>query len=359
MFMRHATLSAALALCCVACGGPNFQFDAAAAPPWLRGAQDDGGMLREVGQATATLNVQRDAELATRDAQNRIAQRFASQVVSRSSDWAVAVATGDEQQSGQVVTQDIEIRTNVRVENTKVLSNYRDETTQTHYVLLGVDRKEWAAAVAARVSQGARTIATQVDEAERALQAKRALAALGILAEARLAGAGIEGDVLVLDMLQHEKAAAAELNALRARLASIEAAAKLKHAMRLEVRCSDAALAADVRRGVETFVKGLGFAVASRSTDGDLRIELEIDQRFVRAEKVANRHEQIHAAVGSIRVIDADGSEVGTLAVTLPGTSTERDVQAEAAKAKALKLAADTVAAQFRSRFRAALAGTH
>ena len=95
-----------------------------------------------VGVAPVTSHVQRDVELATRDAKARVAQMFASQVVSRTTDWAVSTG-GSSEGDRQITQQNIEVRTNVKVEDVTVAGTYRDKATKTQYVRIIVDRVAW------------------------------------------------------------------------------------------------------------------------------------------------------------------------------------------------------------------------
>jgi hypothetical protein len=342
------------ALLLVGCGGPAVQFDAAPAPGWVKAPPSElsGGAIGAVGSAPATLDAARDTDLASRDAKTRVAQLFQSQVVSRTSDWTMASSGGAKDSERNVQAQSVDVRTNVKVEDVVVESVYRDETTKTVYVKVAVDRAAWSKRLDGRLGTSLGEMSAKADSAKSALAAKRALPALEAVIKGYEIGRNIETDVLVMDLLDTRRGVGAKLSEQRRVLEESSKKLRTDHAFVLEVKGPKEA-ASRLTTDLKTFLGSYGFALTDKPKAGAVRIVATLGEKMLKSEMVAGRDEKIHGAVGSIEVVDADGSTVAPLAIELgEGRFTERDVDDKAAGAKALALAADTLGSMFRSAFR-------
>ncbi len=339
------------------CAGPQMHFDPAPAPAWISKETSQAGaaQLAAVGSAPATTHVQRDADLAVRDAKNQIAQMFESQVVARSSDWSLASLGGAEDGVRTVAAQSVEVRTRVQVEDVTVQASYRDEATRTHYARVVVDRKAWLQRLRSRLEDGLAQLQAQSQQAESALAEGKALSALEALIQGAEKGRTLEPDVVVGDLLDAKLGARAKLQEAKASLASLGRRLRQDYPFAVDVDGPQAArekLLADLR----SFLAGYGFAVAEgRPQAKAIRVQVKLGERALRNEQVGSRTEHVHAALGSLVVHDASGAEVARLAIELGNDQhTESDVDNDVAAKKAISLATDTVAARFRSAFREA-----
>jgi hypothetical protein len=335
-----------------ACGGPTVHFDPKPAPGWInaRGSGVGGGSISAVGAAPATLEPQRDADLATRDGKSRIAQLFDSEVKSRSTDWTLASTRGEK----TVTAQSVEVRSNVRVDEVTVDSSYRDEATRTHYVQVSVDRGAWSKRVQKRLEDGLTEVNGHVDAAGKALAAGRVTTALKETLAGYQKGQALEPDFVVADLIATDLRARERLATAKKGLDEAARKIRAEHPVALDVTGpadAKARFVADVTK----FLGSYGFTVAEKPAAGALRLKATLGERFARAETVAGRSEKLHAAQGKVQLLDADGAPVAGLDVDLgPDRYTERDVDDGKAKEKALMLAADTASSLFRSAFRRA-----
>jgi hypothetical protein len=335
------------------CGGPSYRFDPAPAPAWITD-EPSGASARSieaVGMAPVTTAVQRDVELATRDAKNRVAQMFESQVAARASDWSLAVSGGAADADRTVASSSVEVRSNVNVEDVTIDATYRDEETRSQYVKITVDRPAWTRRLRQRLADGLDQVETKTAAAQAALSTRKPLAAYREMLAANALGQKIEPDIVVIDLLDARAGVRKKLVALKGEIDDIGKRLRADVAFAIDIRGGNARTNAKLTGNLRDFLGGYGFAVGG---GGDtVTLEVELGQRFVSSEQVATRTEYVHAATGSLRAIDADGSEIAELGFTLTGDRyTERDVARAAARQKALQLAADTVASRFRSAFR-------
>ena len=340
-----------------ACGGPNLHFDPAPAPPWVTQPASDVSAreLRAVGAAPATVNSQRDADLATRDAKARIAQLFESQVVARSTDWSVAVASSEGSSQRNVTQQSVEVRSRVTVEDARVESSYRDEATKSAYVLVVVDRPAWSRRLDGRIADGLAELERAATQARTALDSgAQPLAAYAQVLAGYEAGGKVEADVVILDLLDSARGVRQKLLDLKARLAEVSRDLRERHPFVVDVGCTDAVVAQRLAGNLESFLKERGFKV-DKAAKKPVRLSVTISERKLGTEAVAGRKEQVHAALGRLQVTEPNGAEVSELAVVLEGdTYQERDTDDARAAGKALTLAADTLASKFRSAYRTA-----
>lgn len=340
----------------VACAGPNMHFDPKPAPPWIA----DRAMpnrpdqaLHAVGEAPATVNVQRDVEMATRDAKVRLGQLFESRVVARSSDWSITKGVGSEAQEHSVVSGSVDVRTAVTLEDTRAEASYRDEVTQTQYVLLSVNVRAWVQRLERRLTTGFAALEESIRTARSAIDAGQVFAATRELAQASRRGMQLEPDAMVLELLDATQAPRQRLSAAQQQMAAQAKELRERFPFAVEVSCSDSGIKRRIAADLESFLKGDGFRVADVAGKGAVRVVVGVQQSPQRTERVAGRSEFIHAGQGTLKVLQPNGSEVGELAIIIdPKASEERDVNADAAAAKALALAADTIVARFRSAYR-------
>jgi hypothetical protein len=345
-------LLALVAIAAAGCAGPGVRFDPGPLPEWtLSSTRVSGGVIEAVGSAPATLDPNRDSDLAVRDAEGRIARMVESQIVARSSDWTLSV-TGPSEQERQVVSQSIEIRSRVRIEDVQVVGSHRDEATRTQYVRIRLDREAWARRVQRRLDQGLRELENRLGAARAALASQRALQAYELARAGSGQGSALEPDVLLCDVLMEEGGYRTRLIELLRRLEGLERRVVESHPFAIEID-APAGPVRRLRADLQDFLKSYGFGV--RNADGAIRVSITLGQVYLRTERVADRTEYVHAATGEVLVRDADGSPLERLGLLLPRERyVERDVVQEAAARKALQLAADSVASGFRSMFREA-----
>ena len=340
----------ALLLLTAACGGPNFHFDPAPAPPWTRAETKTGASaLSSTGSAPATVDVQRDADLATDDAKARLAQIFDSQISSRSSDWTLMVQSGKRSAERNTAEQSTTVQSSVRIENVSVVETYRDETTHQQFVRIEVDRTAWLQSLHTRVDRGFALVAAHAQTAQAAAGQKHLFGAYKEVLAGLKAGQSIEPDVITMDLLEPQAGAFDKLASLRKQLADVRGQLSDNFACTLQLgQAGDAT--AQLRQGLESFFQQQGFQLTGGANQA--RVVVTAGEVFVNVAQVANRQEQVHAATGSIKVYEPDGREVPELAVSLGTDQTESDIDAAKARNKALSLAADTLVSKFRSAFR-------
>ena len=348
-----------ITLASIACGGPNFQFDPAPAPGWTAELNTDvkASSIQALGQAPATIQPQRDVELALRDAKARIAQVFESQVKSRSSDWSMALAGGERESERAVTQQNVEVRSNVTVEDVEVTETYRDEATKTQYVKVTVDRRAWTAKLQGRLKEGLAQMKAKLDGAETSIGSRKPLTAYGELVAAYELGRKIEPDIVVIDLLSSELGMRAELTQMHNHLGNLNKVLRNDFQFSINVKCTDGTVASQLASNIEAFLNGHGFRVIKKGGKPIL-VKVTVEQRFVDKEQVADRTEYVHAGGGELRVFEPDGTEMASLAVILSADRyQERDADKKKAKKKALSLAGDTIAAKLKSAFRTAYPG--
>ena len=343
---------------CVACG-PNMHFAQRDRPGWL---VIDGprvhkrpGRIDAVGGSPVTTHVRSDLDLAGRDARSQVANMLSSTVVSRSMVWTMQMSHNDDSDDEQVVAQDVEIRSDLRIEHAKVVASYRDEGTRTAYVRLVIDSRAWAADIEKRLSGRLAKIRTKTQQALRQQRAGQWLGSYRTVREAYAIGATLGKDVRVLDLLAPGRAFGKEVAAAKQALDDARSQIRSKMAVIVSVRCPNGHLARGVSDGLIRFLKSHGLQAAALSKRARLGVHIQVDvsQRPMGRNAVGRRIEYTSGGQARLRVADGHGKEVVALAINLPGRRhVERgNSPAEAAK-RALTLASETVVARFRSKFR-------
>lgn len=348
----------ALAAVLGACGGPALQYDRTPAPGWINHppAGIGSAALTAVGAAPATVNIQRDRDLATRNAKNQVAQLFESQVNSRVSDWSLALTGGAANVDLGGVTQSIEVRSNVTVEDVSIQAEYRDEATRSHYVRITIDRVAWARRLHGRIGEGLKKFEDSIASARQAAGARRPLSALKSLLLASACGQKLEPDVTVIDLVDRASGARAKLDKLRGEMDGLSRSLRSDYRFAVSIKSPDPQAASQLRGSLEQFLGSWGFAISDKG-ERRIRLDIVIGQHALPSEQVAGRTEHVHAGTGSLNARDADGSEVAELTVQFKSDRyQDRDTDRKKAAGKALSLAADTLASKFKSAFRNAYA---
>ena len=104
---------------------------------------------------------------------------------------------------------------------------------------------------------------------------------------------------------------------------------------------------------LSTFLNEVGFKVSPDLSPNTIRFKMEIKQSFVNQDQIGRHTHFVHAAAGSIKVIDPSNTELVDLAVHLGNqTYTESDPNQQKAIKKALKLSQSRLEAKWRSLFR-------
>ena len=346
-----ACLPALALIAAAACGGPNYHFDRGPMPDWTRAeTTGQGANLTAVGSAPATLEPQRDVDLASRDAKSRLSQVFNTQVATRSSDWSVSASTGGAEREHAVAEQDVQTRSNITIDDAAVKQSHRDESTKMQYVEIEVNRRAWLERLHNRVDKEVAALHRDIATLQDALKQKRMLAGYRAFNAAQGRGKAVEPDVIVLDLLDPPAGVGAKLTELKATLADQASHLRSDFGYTLQLNNVPADASPALRAALDNFMRGLGFAPATGA--GGAKIVVTVGEQFKQVEQVANRQEQVHAAMGELKVYEPDGKEVPELAVTLGSRETEQDVDPAKARSKALGLAVDSVVSKFRSAFR-------
>lgn len=349
--MRNSILP--LLLSATACAGVDYKFDPSPAPPWTEQppANAAAAKIESVGRSPVTPHVQRDLDLATRDAGKQVALLFESKVKSASTDWTLSLSGGEGTKEISVVGSDIVVKTDVKVEGSSVKGSYRDEGTKTQYVLMAVDRGAWSALVGKRVDDHFAKIERELTGANTQTAEGRALAALAQLSNGYVLAAQAQPDVIVLSLLQTNSDVRSKHSDAKQRLDTASVALRKDYCFTLAVD-GDARAAAELKRNLEQFVGGYGFSLSAGCAKA-IELRATVGQRFVREEKVANRVERIHEASGKLEVFQPGKQAFTKLNVSLPPNAhTERATDEAQATTKALDLAAASLARKFRSAFR-------
>jgi len=341
----------------VACAGPNYYFDDGPSPDWTRETTSriSSKAIRMVGTSPVTSQTQRDQDLAVRDAKAKIGQLFVSQVKARSTDWTLALQGGEKDSERLVLNQQVEVRTNVKVEGVKVASSFRDEATRTQFVVVTVDRRAWSKKIKKRVLQRMSEVNSAIDAAQGKVSERRAMSAYQNLLRGSLLVQEVEQDLIVVDLLDPQLGLGKQMSELIQKIAGVNRALSENFSFVLSLKAPNSTLIETVQTNIEEFLNGYGFSLSKAATANTVQITAEIGQKHVKKERVGNRTEFIHAATGLLRVTEPDGSEVRSLSLSLnPRSHTERDTKRKMAAEKALQLAADTITSKFRSQFRQA-----
>lgn len=356
MRIQRSRLPAILiALLIPACAGPNYYFDKGPSPEWTRDSTSTIGQkaIRMIGTAPVTGQTQRDLDFAVRDAKARIGQLFISEVKSRTIDWSLSLQGGNRDGERQVLQQNIEVRTQMKVEDVKVETNYRDKETRTQYVAVTVNRPAWTAKIQKRLTTKLDQLSGALSAAKVHREKRQGLAAYTKLQGGYALGASIQSDIIVIDLLQPKLGFGGRLAALKGSLDEVNRSLRESFSFELKIKSRAPAIGANFNVKLEEFLNGYGFSLGAKKTPHVILITAEIQQKFVTKENVGNRTEFVHAALGKLRVTDADGSEVQSLSISLPNRGyTERGPNRKAAALKALELAGDSLSSKFRSQFR-------
>lgn len=355
LIQRYPLLAILVALLIPACAGPNYYFDKGPSPEWTRDSTSTIGQkgIRMIGTAPVTSQTQRDLDFAVRDAKARIGQLFISEVKSRTTDWSLSLQGGNRDGERQVLNQNIEVRTQMKVEDVKVEISYRDKETRTQYVAVTVNRKAWSSKIQKRITSKLGDLAEALSSAKVHRDKRQGLAAYTKLQEGYAMGASIQSDIIVIDLLEPKLGLGGKLATLKNELDNVNRSLRESFSFQLKIKSRAPAIGADFNAKLEEFLNGYGFSLGAQKTPNVILITAEIQQKFVTKENVGNRVEFVHAAQGKLRVTDADGSEVRSLSISLPKSSyTERGPNRKAAARKALELAGDSLSSKFRSQFR-------
>ncbi len=342
----------------VACG-PNMYWGQGKRPGWL---VIDGTRLKKtphgissIGSTPATTRVNEDLSLAERDARTQISNMLSSEVKSKQLVWTMQVSTNDEADDEQVVRQDVEVTSNLRLEDAKVASRWRDEETRTVYVLFKVDTPAWARRIERRLSGGLAQVENLRAKANRELRGGQGMRAFRTTREAYAVGRRLGEDARVMDVLATARGFGRKVAAAKQELDDFQDKLLDNAQVEINVECRDGNVGRQARGGLEQFLKDQGLKVALPGQGGQQAIKMQvmIGQVPKGARNVGRRREFLAEAAGKLRVVEANGREVRKLSVDVGGRRyTERGSSAGQAGSRALSLAARTVQSRFRSKFR-------
>ncbi len=334
--------------------GPKYHFDRGDTPPWtIQTAQQSGSTIEVVGSSPITSQVQHDRELALRNAKARVARMFSSEVKSKVSLWVLQSNVGDQASNKNLSKQNIQIKSNVKVEDVTVKQNWRDKSTNTHYVLISVDKTKWARKLIKRIKAQISDLKTENQKAKDALGQRKPLTAYKHILKGYEIGASVEPDIAIVDMLQPNNTAAKTVTGVKSDLDGLHDKLREKHPFSLELSCEIPDICADLRTNMESFLNNLGFSLNENRTEASIHIEAGASVKSKKKERVGNRVEHIFSSSGKLKVTEPDGSVVKSLSVSLrPGVYTDRGNTPGEGRNKAFRLGVDTLSSQFRSKFR-------
>lgn len=361
---RVLLVAAALTWFLVGCGGLDYHYDPGPSPEWTRHVEVKAlaarGNLQALGMTPATTQPGADLERARRSALAELAQMICTQVQSRVTTWSLDVGSrGSQGQNDSLRShfgayQRITLLTDVKVEDYRVESSYRDEETQTAYVLISVNPAAWSARLQARIETLVERIEKSEGSAARGLDAGRPLQAYTEILEAYRAENDVLEDVAVIEVLAPQRGFGKRVAELGRRLDDVSRRLTDSTRIHIEVECPDADIAKECKSGIATMLASRSFKEGG-SEAGNIRIRIRLGSKYLRAEKVANRTEHIAAAEGELTFVEPNGTAAGDLAVSLPSERhTERAPEREAALREALRTAANRIRDGFNSRFRLA-----
>lgn len=340
------------------CGGLDYHYDSEPAPAWIRNIEMKPlaapGDFQALGMTPATTQPGADLDRARRAALAELAQMVCTRVQSQLTSW-----TMEESRDGSVRShfggyQRITLLSDVKVEDFRVESSYRDEETQSAYVLVSVNPAAWGARLQARIESLVERIEKREESAARGLDAGRPLQAYAELLEAYRAENEVLEDVAVIEVLAPQKGFGKRVARLGGKLDALSRRLTDSTRIHIEVECPDRNAARSCESGIREMLASRGFQVGG-SEAGNIRIRVRLGSRYLRSERVANRTEHIAAAEGELTIVEPDGTAAGDLAVSLPSERhTERAPEREAALREALETAANRIRDGFRSRFRLA-----
>lgn len=341
------------------CAGPDLYFDKAPAPAWLN--QDScrldrsTGKIIVVGSTPATQMIDEDLKLARYDAISKVAQMISSEVTSTTSVWQAESSVGKKTQDRSILSKDVNIRSRIRVADVRVRRRYRDARTKTAYVLIVVDVDAWVSRIEHRLSRYIQVIKGQARTARDLLARTRPLQAYAHILAADRTGSNTASDLAVLSVLQRDNKTGVLLHDLKRKVHSTAGRIKDRLGFSIKIKSSFADAAGLCRGRIRDFLVQKGFHV-NRHNRYKIVIRVSIAADYTGRVQVANRSEHVFSAIGSLKVIEPDGSIVGPLSFMVPkGRYSERANNRQAAYKRAMLLGADLVQAGFRSRFRQTL----
>lgn len=355
---RVLLVVAALTSFLVGCGGLDYHYDSGPAPAWIRNVETKPllarGDLQALGMTPATTQPGADLDRAHRDALDKIAQMICTRVQSQLTSWTMEESRGGSVRSHFGAYQRITLLTDVKVEDYRVESSYRDEETQSAYVLVSVNPAAWGARLQKRIESLVERIEKREESAAGGLDAGRPLQAYAEILEAYRAESDVIEDVAVIEVLAPQKGLGKRVARLGGQLDAVSRRLTDSTRIHIEVECPDRDAARICESGIAEILASRGFQVGG-SEAGNIRIRVRLGSRYLRSERVANRTEHIAAAEGELTIVEPDGTAAGNLAVSLPPERhTERAPGREAALQEALRTAANRIRDGFRSRFRLA-----
>lgn len=339
--------------------GPNMYWGKGNQPDWL---QMDGTRINRtptsitsIGSTPATTRVREDQSLAERDARTQISQMLSSEVKSKQLVWTMQVSTGEESEDEQVVRQDVEISSKLRLEDAQVIASWRDKKTKTTYVRFRVDTIKWANRIIKRLDDGLAEVESLRAKGGRELRGGRPIRAFGTMRQAYDVGTQLGEDVRVVDVLAPSKRYGRKVTESKEKLDDFRETLLDAAKVEINVTSSDRNSARKARGELEQFLKAQGLRVALPGRGGSqtVKLNLEIDQEPMGTQRVGRRVEHVSGAKARLEVVEPGGREVSKLSVSFSGRRyQERGKSPSEAAERAIALAAQTALSQFRSKFR-------
>lgn len=335
-----------------------YHFSPGEPPSWTKKELfTEGERLYVVGLSPATFEVQSDVDLAQRDAQAKLSQYFSSEVRSRVSLWTLQGSVGGEEVDVESSEVDIEVSSHIQVEQTEVMKSFRDAKTTTQYVLVSLDRERWLKQIRGRLKRLIEKNEALLNRMKAYLKDQAPLEGYRTLQGAVRLVQKSGKDLVIMRLLDKDHSYEERIDQLKHRLKQYDQTLKQESPFVLEIQAPPTPLGDRLKRQAvsnwTTFLKELGFQVQARRSPSAIRIQMKIDQSFVRRDLVGDRVDFVHAASGSLQVMEPSGLERVDLSVTLGDqTYTESDPDQQRAIERALELSKGRLLAKGRSLFR-------
>lgn len=338
--------------------GPKYYYSGGAQPDWLNQVAGSGDMnrLQVVGMSPLTSNVQHDTELAVRNGKAQVAAMFVSEVDSQVTLWTMTSEKNGKVDNKEIFQNNIQIRSNVKVGDVKILESHRDKKTKSQYVLLTVDKNQWRSGLQKQIDAQLKMLVEAIEKSKASHAKKAALETLQNLQKGYQIGGAMEPDIIVMDLLAPENNVAETIRIQKTEMDTLKESILATHPFQIKVKISDEKLESEVQQRVRNFLSDLGhgfqFTEPTTAAEG-IQVSISIGQEFIKTESVGSRVEYVYAATGKITVTEPNGSVLDDMTVSLrPKAYTVRAQNEAEGEKKALELAVETIGSKFRSKFR-------
>ena len=335
-----------------------YRFSKGQTPNWTQKSLfTERNRLYVVGVSPTTFEVQEDLDLAHKDAQVKLSQYFSSEVQSKVSIWSLSGSASGEELDEESSELDVEVSSQIRVEQTRIIKKFREAQSKTQYVLVSLDQGKWLKQLKKRLNKVFKKTRSLMKKLKKELKSKNHLNAYAYLQRAAQQIQHVNTDLVVIQLLQEKNQYDQKVEQIKKALENYDQKIKSTSPFYLKIESRSGALGARLKKqalgNLTNFINRLGFQVQAETEGKGVQVKMKIEQAFVNQEQIGARTSFVHAAAGSIQVYDVNGKEKVDLAVNLGNQSyTEADADQQEAMKKALKLSKDRLLAKWRSLFR-------